>query len=152
MNSNNALLCEFGYFLMGNLLTGTSSSSVFWLGKNTSTSSGDRNTIWEIGRPDTSHFKYINEITYDGFSSTTRKSWTDSVNYSNRNLINAYSQNGLYNIYVNNSSVYNTTTNTYNITSVNNLGNASYFGTLQEFVLYPSNQTTNRIGERYSIY
>jgi len=158
MNSKNALLCEYGYLSMGNILIGTSASSVFWLGKNTYTSSVARNTIWEIGTPDTSHFKYTDGITNDGFSSTARKSWTDSINYSNRNLINAYSQNSLYNIYANNSSIYNTTTNTYNITSVNNLGNAAYFGTLQEFILYPSNQTTNRTGistdinTYYSIY
>lgn len=158
MNSKNAFLCENGYFLMGNILTSTSSSSVFWLGKNTFTSSVNGNTIWEIGTPDASHFKYTNGVTYDGFSSTTRKSWTDSINYSNRNLINAYSQNGLYNIYVNNSSIYNTTTNTYNITSINNLGNAAYFGNMQEFILYPSNQTINRAGiatdinTYYSVY
>lgn len=146
LNGKNGFLCENGFLSLGNILTGTTASSIYWLGKTTFTSSVSNNTIWEIGRPDTSHFKYANGVTYDGFSSTTRKSWTDAVNYSNQNLINVYSQNSLYHIYVNNTSVYNTTTNTYNITASNNIGMADFFGRLQEVILYPSNQTTNRTG------
>lgn len=152
VNSKPSLLTDGtnDFLSIGNLMLNSTSSSGFFVAKANAASSDSRNTMHDIGTTDDSHLKYVNNTTYDGYSSTVRKSWTDSVNYSLQNLIAITSKTNLYNFTVNNNSAYNTTTNTFNKKSTNLLGkgpNPSYWaGNFQEVILYASEQSSNLTG------
>lgn len=152
VNSKPSLLTDGtnDFLSIGNLMLNSTSSSGFFVAKANSSATPTNNTLHDIGTTDDTHLKYSNNTSYDGYSSTVRKNWTDSLNYSLQNLIAITSKTNLYNFTVNNNSVYNTTTNTFNKKSTNSLGkglNPSYWaGNFQEVILYASEQSSNLTG------
>ena len=134
----------------GNVYNAATSATAFTVFKASLASSVDKNTLWDIGSVDDTHLKYFNGITYDGFSSTVRKSWTDTYSYNLHTLISVISKNNLYEFYANTLLRHSTTTNTFNTKSTNIIGkgpNPSFFqGKIQELILYPSDQSSNRTG------
>jgi len=152
VNSNPSIKFDGSndFLSITNLLNSSTSSTGFFIAKATSASSYGQNTLHNIGTVDDSHLKYPNNVTYDGYSSTARKDWTDTINYSLQNIIAITSNSNLYNFTVNNNSVYNTTTNTFKVNISNSLGKgsgASYWdGNFQEVIIYASEQSSNLTG------
>jgi hypothetical protein len=98
-----------------------------------------------------SHYPYSNGIIYDGFGSTSRQTVGNPTTALNQvNLYNVTSTSSEWTARLNSSQIYTTASNTVGISSTPKIGsNSVNFGMsnfISEFIIYPSNQSTNRSG------
>ena len=115
-----------------------------------------------------SHQPFTDGVIYENFASTTRKTLGNPTNNTtNLYLYNAISDVNLYNVKINNTTFFNTTTNTVGFgsavpyigrTSSVTFGEFNFIGFITEIVIYNNNQNSNisginsNINTYYTIY
>lgn len=110
-----------------------------------------------------SHYSWTDGDIYDGFATSSRKSFTPPETLAKLNLYNALSKSSEWSARLNSNEIFTTSNNTVNFGTSQRLGSdfsSSYHlnGYISEFMVYPSDQSTNRAGietninTEYSIY
>ena len=95
---------------------------------------------------DRNHYPYTNGNVYDDFGSNTRKQYNPTANVSNLHINSSLSKSNEFTVHINSSQEYTTATNTVSFSSISKLGSVNMNHHISEFVLYPSDQSTNRTG------
>ena len=98
-----------------------------------------------------SHYSWTNGEIYDGFATSSRKTFTPPETLAKLNLYNVLSKSSEWSARLNSNEIFTTSNNTVNFGSSQRLGSnysSSYHlkGYISEFMVYPSDQSTNRNG------
>lgn len=158
-NTKPTVLNSFTTFLsLPSTLTGLSGTLINLSATLADPPTGDNGSPFAFctSSTDSSYQPFSNGIIYENFASTTRKIVGNPTNNTtNLYLYNVISDVNLYNVKINNSTFFNTTTNSvgYGVQNPrigmsysNNFGNQGFVGYITEILVYTNNQTSNISG------